>query len=339
MRHSDQPTIHPDREARAQVARAIIRSTVLACIVFLVALVLLLALPQARAVPIVDDAYDFALGPNGFTTQAVGKPTGNVPPTNGGRRWTHGSSQWSVNWAPVSGPLVATGNYLTGPVINVSGSGGESPGLLVDEIRFSLAHKFNFPFPGSVPPAAGQLAYSINGGPFVGLPVQAFETGALSAGPAPFGPSLLGPFVGQTTLVAPTFVPPVGAYSDLFPLINGGASFTGVTPGYTDTGGTWVPSVATVTIPSTLITSFQIRLINANLGSTCPADAGWDVRYLQVDFAAPEPGSLLLAVAGISAVAGSRLLRTRAQWGDRSRCRGGLAAAWAALNTWPRGRG
>ncbi|MFM8434180.1 MAG: hypothetical protein ACKOBP_02390, partial [Planctomycetia bacterium] len=327
-------------EARAQVARAIIRSTVLACIVFLVALVLLLALPQARAVPVVDDAYDFALGPNGFTTQAVGKPAGNVPPTTDGKRWTHGSGQWSVNWSPVSGPLVATGNYLTSPVINVSGSGGEIPGLAIDKIRFSLAHKFNFPFPGSVPPAAGQLAYSINGGPFVGLPASAFETGSLSAGPAPFGPSLLDPFVGQTTLVAPTFVPPVGANSDLFPLINAGAAFTGVTPGYTATGGTWVPTVATVTLgTAAFINSFQIRLINANLGSTCPADAGWDVRYLQVDFAAPEPGSFLLAAAGISVVAGSRLLRTWPRRGDRpGRC-GGLAAMRAVLSIAPRDRG
>lgn len=301
----------PDPEVRSRIVRATVRSIWAACILFLVALALLVAIPQARAVPIVDDAYDFALGPNNFTTQPVGKPAGNVPPTTGGKRWTHGSGQWSVNWSPVNGPLVATGNYLTSPVINVSGSGGELPGVAIDVFRISLAHKFNFPFPGSVPPAAGQLAYSINGGPFVGLPVSAFSTGSLSAGPAPFGPSLLGPYVGQTTLVAPTFVPPVGAYSDLFPLINAGAAFTGVTPGYTDTGGTWVPTVVTGTIAPTFINSFQIRLINANLGSTCPADAGWDVRYLQVDFAAPEPGSLVLAAFGIAGTVGWQLAKRR----------------------------
>lgn len=324
MPASDQRPVCPGPPSRARLAWIALRSFAVTCLAFIAALVLLLALPQAHAVPVVDDAYDFALGPNGFTTQPVGKPIGNVPPTTGGMRWTHGSGQWSVNWAPVNGPLVATGNYLTSPVINVSGSGGELPGVAIDAFRISLAHKFNFPFPGSVPPAAGQLAYSINGGPFVGLPVSAFSTGSLSAGPAPFGPSPLGPYVGQTTLVAPTFVPPVGAYSDLFPLINAGAAFTGVTPGYTETGGTWVPTVATGTIPPTFINSFQIRLINANLGSTCPADAGWDVRYLQVDFAAPEPGSFILAAAGISAMAGWHLAKKR-----RAR----------RFSTAPRGRG
>jgi len=320
----DRPPVRPDPPSRARLLWIALRSLAITCLAFIAALVLLLALPQAHALPVVDDAYDFALGPNGFTTQPVGKPTGNVPPTTGGKRWTHGSGQWSVNWSPVNGPLVATGNYLTSPLISVSGSGGALPGLEVDAIRISLAHKFNFPFPGSVPPAAGQLAYSINGGPFVGLPVSVFSTGSLSAGPAPFLESPLGPYVGQTTLVAPTFVPPVGANSDLFPLINAGASFTGVTPGYTNTGGTWVPSVATLTIPPTFIDSFQIRLINANLGSTCPADAGWDVRYLQVDFAAPEPGSFILAAAGIAGVAGWQVAKRR-----RAR----------RFSTVPRGRG
>lgn len=282
-----------------------------ACLVAAVAIALLAALPQAKAVPIVDDAFDFALGPLGWTPTPVGKPAGNVPPATDGKRWAHGTGKWSVNWSPVTGPLVATGNYLTSPVINVSGTGGQLPVQPIDTFRISLAHKFNFPALGSPPTAAGQLAYSINGGPFIGLPATAFVSGTLGSGPAPFGPSLLGPFVGQSALVTPGFVPPVGAYSDLFPLVNGGAAFTGVTPGYSDTGGTWVPSVATVTFAPTLVDTFEIRLINANLGSTCPPDAGWDVRYLQVDFAAPEPGSFLLAAAGIGGVAGCRLLKRR----------------------------
>ncbi|NCA10746.1 hypothetical protein EBR56_02880 [bacterium] len=323
MTLSNQSAGRPDREARSWIIRTAVRSTVSACIVFALALALLLALPQAKAVPVVDDAFDFALGPNNFTTQPVGK-LGQLPPSKGGKQWTHGGGQWSVNWSPVSGPVVATGNYLTSPLINVSGSAGQLPNTAVDEFRISLAHKFNFPFPGSVPPAAGQLAYSINGGPFVGLPVSAFSTGSLSAGPPPFGASPLGPYVGQTTLVAPTFVPPVGSYSDLFPLINGGASFTGVTPGYSDTGGTWVPSVAMVTLgAATFIDSFQIRLINANLGSSCTADAGWDVRYLQVDFAAPEPGSLVLAAFGIASTVGWQLAK-KSRGGRQTREEHGL---------------
>ncbi|MFM8495808.1 MAG: hypothetical protein ACKOEM_09830, partial [Planctomycetia bacterium] len=115
----------------------------------------------------------------------------------------------------------------------------------------------------------------------------------------------------QTTLVAPSFTPTVAPYPDLFPLLNGGAAFTGSTPGYTPTGGNLVPSVAVITLPLTRVESFQVRLINANLGSQCPSSAGWDVRLVQVDFAAPEPGSLALAACGITALAGWRLAKTR----------------------------
>lgn len=319
MRHSDQPATHPDHVSRARVARAIVRSTVLACIVFLVALLLLLALPQARAVPIVENEFDFALGPRDWTTQPVGK-LGLTPPATGGKRWTHVNGQWEVNWSPVSGPLVATGNYLTSPLIDPA---GPLQGLAVDAFRISVSHKFNFSSSSTVPPAAGQIVYSINGGPFVGLPESAWSTGNVNTPEPLFGPNPLWPsYVGQTTLVAPSFTPPTGSYSDLFPLLNGGASFTGVTPGYSTTGGTYVPSVAVLDIPLQLITDFRVRLINANLGSNCPADAGWDVRYLQVDFAAPEPGGLILAAAGISGAAACRLVRSRR---SRARQASGLA--------------
>jgi hypothetical protein len=279
------------------------------CVFVLIALGMLLAIPVADAAPIVvDDAYDFGTGPQGWTPQAVGK-NGQLPPTTGGKRWTHGSGQWSVNWAPVTSPFVATGNYLTSPSIDFSGPNGDAG---IDALRISLAHKFNFSSSlNGVPPAAGQLAYSINGGAFVGLPVSAFVTGSITTPDPLFGSSPLGPYVGQTTLVAPAFIPPAGGYSDLFPLINGGASFTGITPGYTNTGGTWVPSVATLLFPLTVVSDLRIRLINANLGSNCPADAGWDVRYLQVDAAAPEPGSLLLASMGGTLAAGHWLWRRR----------------------------
>jgi len=291
-----------------------------ACVFVLIVLGMLLAMPAADAGPIiVDDAYDFGTGPQGWTAQAVGK-NGQLPPTTDGKRWTHGSGQWSVNWSPVSSPFVATGNYLTSPSINVA---GQNKNVFVDALRISLAHKFNFSSSiGSIPPAAGQLAYSINGGAFVGLPASAFQTGSITTPDPTFGASPLGPYVGQTTLVTPTFIPPVAPYPDLFPLIDGGASFAGITPGYTNTGGTWVPSVATLFFTPTVITDLRIRLINANLGSNCPADAGWDVRYLQVDAAAPEPGSLLLASVGGSLAAGHWLWRRRRR----------------ALNSGPRGR-
>jgi hypothetical protein len=308
MTHSNQPPVARDREARSRVARAAMQSIWSACIVFLVVLLLLIALPQARAVPIVNNEFDFADGPLDWTPQPVGK-LGLLPPATGGKQWTHANGQWEVNWSPVSGPLVATGNYLTSPLLDPA---GPLEGQPVDAFRISFAHKFNFSSSLTVPPAAGQVVYSINGGPYTPLPVAAWSTGNVTTPEPFFGPSPLWPtYVGQTTLVVPGYTPPTGIYSDLFPLINGGASFTGVTPGYSATGGTYVPSVAVLNFPLQVITDFRVRLINANLGSNCPADAGWDVRYLQVDFAAPEPGSFLLAAVGISGALGYRFLKRR----------------------------
>lgn len=274
-----------------------------------VVLVLLLFAPTSHAGPIVvDDSYDFRTGPQGWTATPIGK-NGKLPPATGGMQWGHTGAQWSVNWAPVAGPLVATGNYLTSPSINPF----DQVGRPIDAFRISLAHKFNFSSSlNGVPPAAGQLAYSINGGPFIGIGASNFSTGLVTTPDQLFGASpLIGPpsLVGQTTLVAPTFVPPVSPYPDLFPLINGGASFTGVTPGYSNTGGVWVPSVAIVTFDPTLVTDFRLRLINANLGSNCPADAGWDVQFAQVDFATPEPSSFALTGLGVMGLAAGYMRR------------------------------
>jgi hypothetical protein len=160
MNHSNQPPAALDREARSRVAGADVQSIWSACIVFLVALLLLIALPQARAVPIVNNEFDVATGPLGWTPQPVGK-LGLLPPTTGGKRWTHANGQWEVNSSPVSGPLVATGNYLTSALLDPA---GPAEGLPVDAFRISFAHKFNFSSSLTVPPAAGQVVYSINGG-------------------------------------------------------------------------------------------------------------------------------------------------------------------------------
>lgn len=300
---------------RMRIARAALRSIVSACIVFVATLVLLLTLPQAKAVPIVDDLFDFSLGNGGWTGTPVGK-SGLTPPATGGKRWAYANPLWSVNWSPVDGPNFATGNYLTSGTINPAEQiGGDG---LIDTFRISISHKFDF---GSsingIPPAAGQIAYKINGDPWIAIPAALFQQGTLASfTPASSIFTTSSPFlaatVNQTALVAPSFVPPVAPYSDLFPLLNGGATFTGKTPGYTPTGGNLVPSVAVITLPELVrIESFQLRLINANLGSQCDVTAGWDVRLVQADFAAPEPGSLLLAAAGISGVAGYRLVKRR----------------------------
>ncbi|MFM7243572.1 MAG: XDD4 family exosortase-dependent surface protein [Planctomycetaceae bacterium] len=290
----------------------------LACGFAAVAIACLLALPGAEAAPImVDDAFDFSAGPLGWTGTPVGK-NGFLPPSDPakGARWTHGSGHWSVNWAPVSGPLVATGNWLTSGTIDASDQIEAVTGnRLIDAIRISIGHAFNFgSFAGSVPPAAGQVAYSINGGAYLPIPAAAWETGSVLAPtpPDPFGASPLWPdHVDQTTLVAPSFTPPVGSYADLFPLLNGGAAFSGATPGYTPTGGSFMPSVAVINVPLQEIDVFRVRLINANLGSSCVTGAGWDVGYLQVDFAAPEPAGLAMAGCGGLAALGAVARRQR----------------------------
>lgn len=287
----------------------------------MVALAILFLTPAGSAAPIVvDDAYDFRTGPEGWTATPVGK-NGFLPPATGGKQWTHTGNQWSVNWSPVNFPpdIFATGNYLTSPLID---AGAQVGGVEIDAVRISVAHKFNFPNSiNGVPSAAGQWAYSINNGPFVGISATSFQAGLVTTPDPVFGASpLVGPpsLVGQTALVTPAYVPPSGGYADLFPLINNGAAFTGVTPSYSDTGGTWVPSVAVLTFAPTLIETFQLRFINANLGSNCPLDAGWDVQYAQVDFAAPEPSSLVLAGLGAIVAAGGYVRRRRFNTGPRA---------------------
>jgi hypothetical protein len=304
----------------------------LACGFAAVAVACLLAMPVAKAEPLaVGEVFDFAAGPLGWSGTPVGK-NWFLPPSDpaAGARWTHAGGAWRVNWAPVNGPLVATGNYLTSGTIPASDLVEEATGLrLIDVIRISIAHKFNFgSFTGSVPPAAGQVVYSINGSPFVPIIAAAWETGSvlMPTPPDPIGTSPLWPdHVDQTTLVAPTFTPPVGSYADLFPLVNGVPTFTGSTPGYSPSGGSFVPSVAVIDVPLQEITSFRVRLINANLGSACEAGAGWDVGFIQVDFlAAPEPGTAALAGCGGLAAIGTVARRRRSASLTRRRLPAGV---------------
>ena len=253
------------------------------------------AMPAAVATPIViDNAFDFTAGRQDWTPQ----PVGIYLPPPATRQWQHNNGRWGVRWSPVNGPLVANGNYLTSPVITAA---GQEAGP-VDLIRISIAHQFDF---GSsingIPPAAGQFAYSINGSAFQPVPLTAFRSGLVFDTQPPFTPPLQpmpASMIDQLQLVQPTFVSPAGGYSSLLPLINDGAAFIGTSPGFGSQDGWFVPSIAILEIPPIQIESFQLRLINANLWSQCDAGGTWDVRYVQVDFAAPEPGGMTLAACG-----------------------------------------
>lgn len=278
--------------------------------------VAVLAMPVSQAGSIVvDDAYDFTVADQNWTPYAVGMFS--PPPPD--KQWRYADGRWSVNWSPVNGPLVANGNYLTSPVIDVS----QQVEGTVDLVRISIAHQFDF---GSslngIPPAAGQIAYRINGGRFQPISLTAFRTGGLYDQQDPFTPPLAPMPVGmadQTGLVAPTFAARADGYPFLLPLINDAATFVGTSPGFGSDRDWFVPSIATIAIEPTVITSFQVRLINANLGSSCSALNTWDVRYVQADFAtAPEPGSLTLAGCGGAAVAiSAAVARRRRSRADR----------------------
>lgn len=267
----------------------------------IVVLAILCFMPAGSAAPIiVDDAYDFNNGPLGWYGQGVG----NFNPPDPGFRWTYADPLWKVRSEPVSSKTYATGNYLFSPVINVTGSGGQAPGQNIDKVRFSLAHSFKLPNSTvGYPIAAAQIAYSINGGPFQSLATGDFNTGSVTTPDPEFGASPLVPFVSQTALVAPTYTAGAG----LFPLMAGGASFVGTTPGFSTA---LVPSVAIFDLDPGMVT-MQFRLTNANLANECPADAGWNVRYVQVDFATPEPGTLALGAVGLLLAVGHGAWRRR----------------------------
>ena len=107
----------------------------------------------------------------------------------------------------------------------------------------------------------------------------------------------------------PSFVPGVPPVVSLPPLIDGGASFTGVSEGRD--AGWFVGSQAfEVDFPGTTDT-IQFRFTKTDLATNCGLDAGWDLRFAQVDLVlAPEPSGALLASLG-SAAAIAALVRLR----------------------------
>ncbi|MFM9194832.1 MAG: hypothetical protein ACKOWG_03640 [Planctomycetia bacterium] len=92
-------------------------------------------------------------------------------------RWIGPTQRAAGRWAetPAGGRGQADrGNYLTSPLIDVKSLLGQS----ADTFRLSIAQRFNFGLNGrGRPVAAGEIAYSLDGGSFVAIPTSAFTSG------------------------------------------------------------------------------------------------------------------------------------------------------------------
>lgn len=262
----------------------------------------------ARAEPIQSLAWDFATGGGGWV--ATNTFLTNPPPQTPRWTWSGAARTWSVDSAPVQSPAYRSGNYLTSPLIRLA------PEAPADKFTFTLAHRFKLPADGIVRPGyripvgAGQLTYSLDGDVFLPLPASVWATsGSL--------PASVAAVVQAPGWAVPQFTPGAGPVVSLPPLVDGGAAFTGLSPGFSS--GWFVASQAfEVDLPATT-TTIQFRLTNMNLGQKCGLDAGWDVRFAQVDLIlAPEPE------AGVTAAVGTLLLA--AAWIGRRRLQSGATA-------------
>ncbi len=290
------------------------------------ALVAMPCLPGQAKADIIQ-SYDFTVN-NGAWTPSPADPTYTAV-----HSWTWAGGKWSVIADGAINPFFRTGNYLTSPLITLTGT---TP---VTSMRLSMSHNYSLPMGLTYPSAGGQVAYRLNGSPFwEALPLAAFTTGtgSITGSNAVFGPSPLNnppppARVNQTAFVPPNYVPPTGGYGSLFPLINAGATFTGKTPNFTTLNATnwYVPSQAFISSTSA-ITSIQLRLIEANLGAGCDINTGWNVRFIELDSpttepVVPEPGTIILAATG-----GAGAI---ARWLVRRRNRRGSAALPSPLET------
>lgn len=273
------------------------------------ALVTLACIPGSASAEITS-TFNFNISSGSFTASPQGIYT--KPPIT--QQWTYrvagpnsdpylsGTSTkptWNVRSSPVSGTAVATGNYLTSPLIQL--------GATVDQFILRIAHRYRLPGNGSgVPIDAGQVTYSIDNATFQPLlPNQWKSSGAVDATLKPYvTPSNWG------SVAVPTFVPGVGSTPSIDLLKNGGASFTGDSAGFD--AGNFVGS-ETLTVKFLQATeTVQFRFANVNLGNNCGINGGWDLAFIEASFIqAPEPGSFTLAaVGGVLSVLGWMRRRT-----------------------------
>lgn len=218
--------------------------------------------------------------------------------------------------------------YLTSPVF--SGLVDSGTGLVpAKNARISIAHNFLLRMgTNGMPITTGQVEYQLNNsGTWVGLPLSAFTSGTsvltdfnIDFGYSPFR-TISGSlqFVDQVGYVAPNYVLPTGTAALPFGA-PGGASFTGTTAGWSTS---YVPSQgflnANTGLPTAGITDLQLRFTNLNMGTPCSCGTytdGWNIRFVQVDFAStvegvPEPATIALGAIGLAGMAGMSALRRR----------------------------
>lgn len=327
-------TASSDRDAKQPASgwvRRVTGSTAVTIVATVVAILCCaLAAPPARA----QTSWNFQLTNGGWLTSGTTRPvtqdipstyqwmwtgtTGTIPVTGGT------SPHWHVRAVGVQYPVSSAATLLTSPTFSglVPTTTGSVPAV---NARISIAHDFFYTTgTNGKPIATGQLQYQLNGsGTWVGLPLDAFNDGGLVTDPnIIFGFS---PFrvdastfrlVNQADFVAPTYVTPTGTAA--LPIVSGSAAaFLSSTPSWP--GDYYVPSEAYLNGDTGLtvgITSLQLRFVNLNLGGKCEHQDGWNIRFVQVDFAAlgpplPEPGTLALGATGLAGAVAAGAIRRR----------------------------
>lgn len=273
-----------------------------ALLVTCVAVFALVRLAAAEPI-VVSQQYDFRTD-DGRSTGGAWTPSHSGNPAAANRwRWTGSPRRGNGRWAetpPARGRGQAQiGNYLTSPVIDVKSLLGSS----ADTFRLNIAQRFNFNRNSrGQPVAAGEIAYSLDGGNFIPIPVAAFTSGG-DIDDASFH-GIASPFATIPGLVnLGAFVAPHASWTGAPPLLADGGLFTGRSPGF-NRGG-YVPTEAILDFRGSGISfdTIQFRLIEASLGSRCPPRSRWDLRYVQADFAAPEPEGIVLAAIGCALLA------------------------------------
>jgi hypothetical protein len=267
----------------------------------------------ATAGPIVvSEQFDFRIDDGRSTGGAwTASHSGGGPPAERWK-WVGPSRRDTGRWAetsPHGRSQPGRGNYLTSPVIDAASLLGQSG----DTFRISLAQRFSFDRTSKGQPlAAGEIAYSLDGGSFIPIPTSAFTHGG-SILSAEFE-GLASPFATTPRLVNQrAFVAPSGTWSGPPPLLSGGGLFTGRSP--TCIRDASVPTEAILDFTGTGLSfeTIQFRLVAADIGSggKRPPRSRWDVRYFQVDIAAPEPSGLAIGGGGCAVTALAWLHRRR----------------------------